>query len=343
MQRLKISAGEVLNKMSGKIKGALLGLIVGDALGVPVEFVDRTGLDKSPVEDMIGFGTFNLPPGSWSDDSSMTLCLTEALVYGYDLNRIAENFVSWMDKAKWTPHGKVFDIGMATAMAVGLLKRGFSAEKSGSSEEGCNGNGSLMRTIPLLWYIKDMDVDARFKIVKEVSSITHAHIRSVLSCFFYLEFARCLYKGLSIKVALGEAIEAFLDKVKREDIKLVELHGFARILMDDFDKLPKEEIESSGYVIHTLEASLWCLMTTDNYKDAVLKAVNLGGDTDTTAAVTGALAGLIYGIEGIPDSWLNQIARLEDIEQLIDQFCEKYDGRRKSTCVGDQPDPEDKT
>lgn len=345
MQHLKILVGEVLNNMisnESRIRGALLGVVVGDALGVPVEFMTREEIASDPVESMRGFGTFNLPPGSWSDDSSMTLCLTEALVGGYDLNKIASNFLAWMYEAKWTPYGKVFDIGNATAMAMQMLKRGFSPEKSGSVEISNNGNGSLMRTIPLLWEIIDKDIDTRYQITKEVSSITHAHIRSVLSCFYYLEFARGLYKGLTIDESWVFANNSFLDKVNREKIKVSEARNFARFLMDDFVNIPRDEINSMGYVMHTIEASIWCLMTTDNYKDAVLKAVNLGGDTDTTAAVTGGLAGLAYGLEGIPEVWVNQLARLEDINKLVDQFCEKYDGRREPTCVGDQPDPEDK-
>lgn len=329
--------------MINKIKGALLGLIVGDALGVPAEIKSRETLDEKPIEGMTGFGSHNLPPGSWSDDSSMTLCLVEALIPGYDLNRIAESFVDWVDKAKWTPYNKCFGIGSTTVAAIGMLRRGFSPEHSGCSLEDCSGNGSLMRTIPLLWYIIDKDVNTRYKIIKEVSSVTHAHALSVLSCFLYMEFARSLYKGLPIDQAFEAALETFLKKVGEDGFRLKDLRCFARLLMDDFSELPREEIESSGYVIHTLEASIWCLMTTDNYKDAVLKAVNLGGDADTTAAVVGALAGIVYGVEGIPKDWLKQIVRLEDINQLIDKFCEVYSGRRKPTDVGDQPDQENKT
>lgn len=319
--------------MINKIRGALLGLIVGDALGVPAEIKTRETLDEKPIEGMTGFGSHNLPPGTWSDDSSMTLCLAEALIPGYDLNRIADNFLAWLYEAKWTPYGKTFGVGSMTSMAGQMLKRGFSPEKSGSSEEAGNGNGSLMRTIPLLWHIIDKDVDTRYKITKEVSSITHAHARSVVSCFIYLEFARCLYEGMPIDQAFSAALEASLRKVGEEGFVVKDIRCFSRLLKEDFKTLPREEIESSGYVIHTLEASIWCFMTTDSYRDAVLKAVNLGGDSDTTAAVTGALAGIVYGVEGIPGEWLNTIVRLDDINRLIGQFCDKYE-RRESTHLG---------
>jgi ADP-ribosyl-[dinitrogen reductase] hydrolase len=307
-----------------KIKGAMLGVIVGDALGVPFEFNSKKDLEKEPVNDMIGFGTFNLPPGSWSDDSSMTLCLLEILVEEYNLKKIADNFVAWIMKFKWTPYAKVFGIGSTTAQAIQNIRRGIPLERCGLTEEGSNGNGSLMRILPLLWHLLDKDIYTRYKIIKEVSSITHAHIRSVLSCFYYLEFARALYKDLPVMKALEYANNNFLKIIQQENIPIEEAKHFGKFFIDCFDKVPKYDISSSGYVIHTLEASIWCLMTTACYKDAVLKAVNLGGDTDTTAAVTGGLAGLLYGLEDIPEKWLNQIARINELREIINKFYEKY-------------------
>jgi ADP-ribosylglycohydrolase len=307
-----------------KITGSILGLIVGDALGVPVEGKSRDVLDEKPVEDFMEFGVHNMPLGTWSDDSSMTLCLLEVLVKEYNLKDVADSFVAWVYKNKWTPHGKTFGMGSTTSMAIGMLNRGFSPENSGSKEEASNGNGSLMRILPLLWYIIDKDLDTRYQIIKEISGITHSHIRSVHSCFYYLEFARYLYKGFSTEKAFEFTNQNIITKAIQENIRIEELSNFARFFMGDFDKIPRGEIESSGYVVHTLEASIWCLVTTTSYKEAVLKAVNLGGDTDTTAAVTGGLAGILYGLEGIPENWVNSIVRLEDIKLLIDQFCEKY-------------------
>lgn len=311
--------------MIDKIKGSIFGVIVGDALGVPVEAVPRETIALNPVKDMKGFGSFNLPPGSWSDDSSMTLCITETLIDGYDIDMIAASFLSWMYTARWTPYGKVFGTGRATATAMRSLWKEFAAEKSGNSDEASNGNGSLMRTIPLLWYVLNKDLDARYEIVKAVSSITHAHIRSVLSCFYYLEYARQLYLGLTPIEALKQTNNLFLKKTTQLKISLDELTHFSRLLMEnDFDKIPAKDIKSSAYVIDTLEASIWCLMTTNTYKDAVLKAVNLGRDSDTTGAVTGGLAGIVYGLKGIPNVWINKLARIDVLEQLVNDFCKKY-------------------
>jgi len=297
---------------------------VGDALGVPVEGKSRERLILKPIKDMVGFGSFNLPPGSWSDDSSMTLCLTESLVNGYDLDMIAANFLSWMYTAHWTPHGKAFGTGRAITSSLQFLQKDFSPKTSGNSDEASNGNGSLMRTIPLLWHIFNMDLDSRYEIVKAVSSITHSHIRSVLACFYYLEYAKQLTTGISPIKALRFTINIFRTKTSQLGICEEELKHFSRLLTQDFDNIPVENIHSSGYVIDTLEASIWCLLNTGTFKEAVLRAVNLGGDSDTTAAVTGGLAGIVYDVRSIPTYWLSQVAKIEDIQSLVYKFSKKY-------------------
>lgn len=310
-----------------KIKSALFGVAVGDALGVPVEFKSRLSISKNPVTDMIGYGTYNLPAGTWSDDSSLTFCLAEALTQGFDLNVIGQNFVKWKHENYWTPHGYVFDIGIATSKAISKLAKGEEPEFAGGFNETDNGNGSLMRILPLLFYLLDKPINERFEITRKVSSITHGHIRSVIACFYYLEFAKQIFEGkdkFEIYKNLQTEIPNHLTSLA---IDQSEIAKFDRLLKGDIAKLNENEIQSSGYVLHTLEASIWCLLTTDNYKDAVLKAVNLGEDTDTTGAVTGGLAGLIYGLESIPEKWLQQIARYDDIENLAERLADKIAGR----------------
>jgi ADP-ribosylglycohydrolase len=141
---------------SYKVKSLLFGVAVGDALGVPVEFISREKLRGTPLKDMIGYGTHNVPPGTWSDDSSLTFCLAEALTEGFDLKAIGKNFVKWYYKNYWTARGKVFDVDS-------------------------NGNGSLMRISPLVFSMLDKPMDERYQITKQVSSITHGHIRSVIA------------------------------------------------------------------------------------------------------------------------------------------------------------------
>jgi len=156
-----------------EIKSALFGVAVGDALGVPVEFNSRQTIAKNPVTDMVGFGTYNLPPGTWSDDSSLAFCLAEALTQGFELKTIGQNFVNWYNHNFWTPRGNVFDIGIATRQAIARLAQGEKAELSGGFDESDNGNGSLMRILPLLFYIQDKPINERYEITKQVSSITH--------------------------------------------------------------------------------------------------------------------------------------------------------------------------
>ncbi|MBS1537345.1 MAG: ADP-ribosylglycohydrolase family protein [Bacteroidetes bacterium] len=305
-------------------RNILFGVSVGDALGVPVEFRRREAFKQKPVTDMIGYGTYNLPPGTWSDDSSLTFCLAEALTQDFDTSTIANNFVQLYENNYWTPRGKVFDIGIATQRALLRLKKGIAPEQAGGTEETSNGNGSLMRISPLLLYILDKPIDERFEITKRVSSITHAHIRSIMACFYYLEFARQLLtekNKFTVYNNLQSELTAFFQSQK---INPKETALFNRLLIGTIHQEPEESIVSGGYVVHSLESSIWCLLTTGSYSDAVLKAVNLGDDTDTTAAITGGLAGLLYGFETIPTNWIEILARHEDIENLAERLGAKF-------------------
>lgn len=307
-----------------EIKSVLLGVAVGDALGVPVEFEPREKLSKWPVKDIKGGGTHNQMPGTWSDDTSLTLCLAESLSNGYDLQDIAENFIKWHVKGYWTARGEVFDIGMTTTKAILKLKQGIPPEQAGETGEYSNGNGSLMRISPLVFYLLDKPMQDRFKITRQVSSITHGHIRSVIACFYYLEFVRQIFEQKD-KFEIYENLQTEIVKyLNTLSVNSSEVAAFDRLLKENIYEIPEEKIESSGYVLHTLEASIWCFLTTDNYRDAVLKGVNLGGDTDTTGAVTGGLAGLFYGHEDIPNKWLDKLARRDDIEELAERLDEKF-------------------
>ena len=315
------------------VTDALLGLCVGDALGVPVEFHSRESLAKKPVTKMLGYGTHNQPPGTWSDDSSLALCLAESLCRGYDVSAIAETALAWYKHAHWTAHGTVFDIGVATSVALHKIATGTSPLLAGGTGEFDNGNGSLMRMLPLIFAISDQPIQERFRMVSEVSAITHGHIRSAFACFLYCEYALLLMQKIdkhrAIKL-LQTNIRGFL--AEHSIIQEDELNRFHRILENavgpcnimPLNEYARSEIASSGYVIHTLEASLWCFLTTDTYKQAVLKAVNLGNDTDTTGCVTGGLAGLYYGAKTIPKVWLDTLVRKNDILDLAERLEKRY-------------------
>ncbi|MCJ8152892.1 ADP-ribosylglycohydrolase family protein [Chryseobacterium sp. SSA4.19] len=311
--------------MENVVKAGIFGVCVGDALGVPVEFKRREEVQRSPVTDMRAFGTHHQPAGTLSDDGSLTLCLAEELIKGYNLEKIGQSFVEWKKFGHWTPHGKVFDIGIATSQAIHRISKGTPPNLCGGTSESENGNGSLMRILPLLFYIKDLRIEQRFDKIKEVSGITHGHIRSVLDCFIYLEFALEILKGKEKWEAyktMQKTVRKFLDH--HPICSQSELDKFHRILelkVGAYDLAPlyslqQEEISSSGYVVSSLEASLWCFLNSGSYAEAVLKAVNLGEDTDTTGAVTGGIAGIYYGFEDIPEEWITQLVRKEDIENV---------------------------
>ncbi|MCL2591999.1 MAG: ADP-ribosylglycohydrolase family protein [Defluviitaleaceae bacterium] len=305
------------------IKSVLFGTSTGDAIGVPVEFKSREYLKNHPVKDMTGYGTYNQPPGTFSDDSSLTFCLAEALTHDFDLSLISENFLKWKQEAYWTAANRVFDIGIATNKAINNLKNNIRPELAGGINEDDNGNGSLMRISPLVFYIYKMPISERYSIIKKVSSITHGHIRSIISCFYYLEFMISILTEKNLFKIYDNLKITISEFLKELSIDQVEIGFFDRLLKYNIYELSEDQIESGGYVIETLEASIWCLLTTNNYKEAVLKAVNLGSDTDTTGCVIGAIAGLYYGYNNIPEDWINKIKRKKDIENLAERLSKK--------------------
>lgn len=176
-----------INKLESEIRSALLGLAIGDALGVPVEFTTRATRQRDPVTGMRAFGTHNQPAGTWSDDASLTFCLAEALAAGYTVQGLAANCVRWYDEQYWTPHCQVFDIGITTREAIYQLKKqgpGASPLVGGRDEES-NGNGALMRLLPLAFYQEQAPLVTRFQLIADAAAVTHGHVRSAVACFLY--------------------------------------------------------------------------------------------------------------------------------------------------------------
>lgn len=310
--------------MENKVKAGIMGVCIGDALGVPVEFKKREELKRFPVTKMLEFMSWNQPKGTWSDDSSLTLCVAEELTKGYDLEKIGESFVKWNKYGHWTAHGKLFDIGGTTRHSIARLIKGESARFSGNIFEEDNGNGSLMRALPLAFYLeKENDIQKVYHTVKEVSSITHGHFRSVFACFIYVIFAIQLLKGQRKKEAYTYTQKVALEYSEEQNFNPNEIELFNRILKKDISGYSEDEIKSSGYVLHSLEASLWCFLNSESYSKAVLKAVNLGEDTDTTGAITGGLAGIYYGFDDIPQEWISELVRKDDIEVLCEKLYHK--------------------
>ena len=309
--------------MSDRINSTLLGLAIGDALGVPVEFTSREVLRQNPVTDYREFGTHTQQAGTFSDDASLCFCLVESLIEGYSVDNLAQKMVAWRYDHYWTAGNYAFDCGLNISIALEKLRNNHSPKFSGNYTEKSNSNGSLMRILPLAFYTKDKPLEFRYRMVKEVSTITHAHDRTILACFYLVEYATELLTHNSIAQAWRTHNTNFIQNCEKLNIGKLEMPSLSRILDDNFPNLPESQISSSGYVVHTLEASIWCLLNTDSYAEAVLKAVNLGDDTDTVGCITGGLAGLFYGIENIPDHWIQQLRRNEDISNLADRFVHK--------------------
>lgn len=309
----------------------LLGVAIGDALGVPYEFLSREKMKQNPAKDMIGYGTYNQPSGTWSDDSSLTFCLAEALLQEYDLKIIAQNFVDWKNESYWAARGEIFDIGITTSKAISRLKQILTEQSYDKlpllklqAREQDNGNGSLMRISPLVFEFKGKSLEQQFEMVWQNSALTHRHIRAAMSCMIYLKFAEFLLQGLPKMEAYQHTRIQIQVLWAIIDFPEAEKSHFVNVIQNDIELLKEDKIKSGGYVIESLEASFWCFLSSNTFEETVLTAINFGDDTDTTAAITGALAGLFYGQEQIPEQWIASLARMEDIISLGEKLEIKY-------------------
>ena len=280
------------------LRDAVYGAAVGDALGVPYEFLGR---DTFECAGMAAGGAHGQPAGTFSDDTSMMLATCDSInaCGRVDAGDMRRRFESWLHEGAYTPDGTAFDVGntVATALAEG---RGCEGERS-------NGNGSLMRIAPLAFTGASDDE------VRSVSAITHAHRISTESCLFFVKLVRYLVGGNPLEAAIGHSIDH-----RYEGDKLS--------FLADVASWPREGVRSGGYVLDTLGAAIWCFANTGNYADCVLAAVNLGSDTDTTACVAGALAGAVYGYDAIPTEWLETLRGKDVIEQCLPPRSEKVPG-----------------
>ena len=301
------------------VNSGIIGGVVGDALGVPYEFSSRTEMIEYPATKMRGYGTYNQPPGTWSDDSSMTLATLDSLVDGVDYEDMMARFCSWYSSAHYTPHGEVFDIGTTTSIALDrYIEEDKSVFECGLTDEHSNGNGSLMRIMPAVLYAnaKELSISQQIEFINNVSGLTHAHSISKASCNIYNFIAQEVinHPEQSFKASINKGIDNSRQYYDNSDYPC-----FNKIYNSLFS-LYDDHIFSRGYVVDSLEVALYCCYHTTNYRDAVLRAVNTGGDTDTNAMIAGALAGLYYGYDCIPRDWLEKIVKLDYIKGLCDRF-----------------------
>lgn len=298
----------------------ILGFAVGDALGVPAEFTPRKIRKLHFITEMIGNGTYRVPAGTWSDDTSMTLATIDSIINKemIDYDDIMQKFCSWFTKSTYTATDNVFDIGISTKKSLIDYIYGTKALECGSSDIKDNGNGSLMRMTPIAYYlsVNNFSDEEETEIINNISSLTHAHEISKLGCKIYVDFLKQLIKYRSKE----EAYEYIKSKDYGKSYSKKTVDSYSRILKDNLKALSEENISSSGYIISTLEAVLWCTLNSNSYEQAVEMGVNLGEDTDTIGAITGSLNGVIYGINNIPERWKNVLIRKNYIEDKCLEF-----------------------
>lgn len=279
--------------------GALLGLAVGDAVGTTLEFAMR---DTKPVLiDMIGGGPFGLQPGEWTDDTAMALALADSLAADAQLDErdLMERFVAWHRRGTYSCTGRCFDIGITTRAALARFEAN-GEPLAGSTDPMSAGNGSLMRLAPVAirhW----QDAERRAGVAARQSRTTHAATEAVQACVAYADMLADAIAGATPETVLSS---------RRDNPS----RTISAIINGAWRGKPRGAIKSSGYVVHSLEAALWCIGRTSDFRSAVLLAANLGDDADTTAAITGQLAGALYGASGIPPEWRDRLAWRDRLE-----------------------------
>ncbi len=308
-------------------RSVMFGHAVGDALGVPVEFSSREELKRNPVTGMRGFGTYPVPEGCWSDDTSMALATLDSLKKGsIDYRDIMYNFAHWYTDGEYTPTGELFDIGVTCMSSISdfISDEEMNPLDCGLSDENSNGNGSLMRIHPIVpfLYYHGVNIKDAISVIHNLSSLTHRHKRSLIGCGIYtfvlweiLEDRILPLDKSSIISGLNKAMRFYADEEEFSHYKN-RLARLIELAKGDTEAVRIEEIRSTGYVVDSLEAALYCLLSTDSYKECVLKAVNLGEDTDTVGAIAGGLAGALYGFDAIPTEWCSKIKKSEYIDCL---------------------------
>lgn len=308
----------IVDDISDKIYGGIFGFCVGDMLGVPLEFSTRQERKDDEVKELRAYGTYHQPFGTWSDDTSLTLCLIDAINRGFTVENLANNFILFYEKGIFTPNGEVFDIGITTKNAIEKMIKGINPTNCGGDGEKENGNGSLMRILPVAFLKKKYGISNIIKMVEDISSLTHLHKRAKFACIFYVEFASQLIENKNKNDAYDNVVKFV--RINCAEKYFEEFKHFDNILNKKVLYMNENQIKSTGYVVDTLEAVLWLFMNFNSYKQMVLAAVNLGGDTDTIAAIVGGLAGIYYGFSAIPNQWIQIICRKKEIKEMISDF-----------------------
>ncbi|MGD1906989.1 MAG: ADP-ribosylglycohydrolase family protein [Leptolyngbyaceae cyanobacterium] len=290
-----------------RFQGCLMGLAAGDAVGTTVEFCPRGSF--TPVTDMVGGGPFNLKPGDWTDDTSMALCLATSLIEqgGFDPSDQIERYCRWQETGYLSSTDECFDIGNTVTQALARYRL-TQDPFSGSTAPRSAGNGCIMRLAPVPMFFAADPAMAIHQSGQSARTTHGAYECVAASRLFGAMLVAALQGESKANVLLGHAALSDLPDSIRA------------IAVGQYRQKPDSDIRGNGYVVDSLEAALWSFWTTDNLEAAILKAVNLGDDADTTGAICGQLAGAFYGIEAIPPAWRQRLTLGERIETLANQL-----------------------
>lgn len=304
-----------------RYRGAMMGLAVGDALGVPAEFQPRGTFPK--ITEMIGGGPFYLQPGEWTDDTSMALCLAQSLIEkdGFDAKDQMDKYWKWVEEGYMSSNGRMFDIGNQTSEALCRYRKNGNPFAGGNRDSDKSGNGSLMRLAPIPLFFNNSNKLEFIDYAVRSSELTHGSLNCICSCIFLSGLIAGALNGATKEQLVGQFPDSwwFFPTKSRPILG----DDVTRIALGSYKNKTEDQIQSTGYVIHTLEAALWCFYNTTTFEDGLIKAVNLGDDSDTTGAVFGQLAGAYYGIAAIPQRWLDKIVKSDIIISVADKLYEK--------------------
>lgn len=300
-----------------QIENSLIGFIIGDALGIPLEFEPRENLIKNPVLEMTSYGTHNVKAGSWSSNTSLTLATMESIVKkkGIDYHDLMKNYLSYYKNHKYLSCERSF--GLSRSLKNSLKeyqknKKLFNYINNQNTE-----NSSLKRCLPIAFYTfyKKYTNDQIYLLIKDFSSLTHPNETVILGCYIYTKYIHFLLEDITKKEAYLKLKKLDLHYFSKETINL-----YHNIITNNISDTNLKDISTSDYIVDTMETSLWIILNTDTFSQALVGAINLGGDTASIGAITGSIAGLIYNEDEIPNRWKEKLLKVNYIEKIIEDY-----------------------
>jgi ADP-ribosylglycohydrolase len=304
------------------VRDGVIGLAIGDAMGVPTEGNKREILLAKPVVKMLPKISAGIPKGAWSDNTSLSIATIDAISKsGINYTAMGDNYVRWFTTNQFCSINESFGVSNTTLKSlVRYTQRLEEAYECGSDDYYDNGNDPLCRCLPLAYYFNvKKDTDKKIlEVVKRVCSITHKHEVAVLGCYIYVRFLMYLLKGINKHSALNQVRKLDFSMFNKSS-----LDEYKRILVADINEFDIDEIKNSSFIVDTLEAAIWCFMKSESFKECAIATTNIGGDTPTIGAIAGSLAGIFYGYSNIPKSYLEDLRKrdyLIDISENYESF-----------------------